>query len=244
MPISPMDIVTLSSPLPVPGTASEQIGAGMDPTPFTPRQQAVNTALTSGAGVTNPYGTGNVANPIQTPAMSGTAHLTSGGATVGGVTGMASPEAPKEIMLDGEKVDYADATGQKMAQAEQKQEDQISEFKEAFEEGTESRLGTGAETAARYYSSLSDKNNERLSKIGLDSHKMAGVTQMIQDRTKMGSARAVKRKDRKADKKARKEAGLTGKEKRLMRKAQRDARKDAWKSFKGDIELDAELNML
>lgn len=208
MPISPMDIVTLSSPLPVPGTVSEQIGAGMDPTPFTPRQQAVNTALSSGAGVTNPYGTGNVANPIETPAMSGTAHLTSGGATVGGVTGMTSPEAPKEIMLDGEKVDYADATGQKMAQAEQKQEDQIDEFEEAYKD-------------------------DKLEASELGYYKKG-----------MGKARAVKREDRKADRKARKEAGLTGKEKRLMRKAQRGARKDAWKSFKGNMELEAQENML
>jgi len=193
MPISPMDIATLSSPLPVPGTVSEQIGAGMDTSPFTPRQQAVNTALSSGAGVTNPYGTGNVPNPIDSTELAGTAHLTSGGATVGGVTGMTSPEAPKEIMLDGEKVD--DYTGEENAittkkraiqnarleakkQEEEKQEQFISDLHDA------NNSYRGMEGARGVRKDLKDADKEFIKQSGLTGKEKREMKRKLKDNRK------------------------------------------------------------
>ena len=55
----------------------------------------------------------------------------------------------------------------------------------------------------------------------------------------MSAARDIKRADRKADRQARKKAGLKGKEKRAVRKAQRQQRKDAFKAFKDQVDLEA-----
>ena len=56
----------------------------------------------------------------------------------------------------------------------------------------------------------------------------------------MGAARSVKREDRRADRDARKDAGLKGSKKRQMRRAQRKQRKYAWKDFKGKRDLKAQ----
>lgn len=53
------------------------------------------------------------------------------------------------------------------------------------------------------------------------------------------SARQAKGMDRKADRDARKEAGLTGSKKRQMRRAQRESRKEAWKNYKDDTAYEA-----
>jgi len=53
-------------------------------------------------------------------------------------------------------------------------------------------------------------------------------------------ARKAKRQDRKEDKWARQEAGLTGSEKRKMRRAQRRNRKQSWQNYKGEMDLQAQ----
>lgn len=252
MQISPIDIAVLSSPIPLPretGTiAPNSFGTGT--------QQNIQ-AITKGSGVTSPIGTGNQMTPMPTSSIGNTgqlygavtgAALESGGANVGGLV----DQGPKEDLET--KLEFASLEDQKQAAQEKKQEEQAKEYMKAFEEGASNKrtelIDEGVEKTKEAYDRLSDKNKERLDKIGLDAEKVGEglerVGELITkytggDKTGMSGARTVKRQDRRADRKARKKAGLKGSEKRAVRKAQRKARRAAFDEFKSERDYQASL---
>ena len=251
MQISPIDIAVLSSPIPLP----KETGT-IAPSSFGTGTQQNIQAITRGSGVTSPIGTGNTMapmpySPVRIPGqleggstITGAA-LESGGANVGGVV----QQAPKEDLET--KLEFASLEDQKIAAQEKAQEEQADEFMKAYEEGVSTKrdelIDEGVDKAEKIYDSLSDKNKERLSKLGLDSEKIGVGLEKVGDilggeKTGMRAARTVKRKDRKADRKARKEAGLKGSEKRAMRKAQRKSRRSAFKDFKSERDYQASLD--
>lgn len=242
--VSPIDIAVLSSPIPMPGETGT-----IAPSSFGTDTQQNIQAMTSGSGVTSPIGTGNIMTPVAGQLESGStitgAALESGGANVGGVV----QQAPKEDLET--KLEFASLEDQKIAAQEKAQEEQADEFMKAYEEGVSTKreelLDEGVDKAEKIYDSLSDKNKERLSKLGLDSEKIGVGLERVGDilggeKTGMRAARTVKRKDRRADRKARKEAGLKGSEKRAMRKAQRKSRRSAFKDFKSERDYQASLD--
>ena len=132
---------------------------------------------------------------------------------------------------------------------------QADEFMKAYEEGASTKrqelIDEGVEKTKEAYDKLSDKNKERLAKIGLDSEKVGeGLEKAGKliakytggEKTGMSGARTVKRQDRRADRKARREAGLKGSEKRAMRRAQRKSRRAAFKDFKAERDYQASLD--
>ena len=140
-------------------------------------------------------------------------------------------------------------------------EEQTNEFLKAYEEGytveegrRENLIDMGVTGVEQKYDSLSDKNKERLGKLGIDAEKIEGLGRIGQSLKRSGgqndmrSARLAKREDRYSDKKARRaafdaarEAGASRGEarrmKREMRRGARASRKDAWKTFKGERDL-------
>lgn len=140
-------------------------------------------------------------------------------------------------------------------------EEQTNEFLKAYEEGytveegrREDLIDMGVTGVEQKYDSLSDKNKERLEKLGIDAQKIEGLGKIGQSLKRSGgqndmrSARLAKREDRYSDKKARRaafdaarEAGASRGEarrmKREMRRGARASRKDAWKTFKGERDL-------
>ena len=140
-------------------------------------------------------------------------------------------------------------------------EEQTNEFLKAYEEGytveegrREDLIDMGVTGVEQKYDSLSDKNKERLEKLGIDAQKIEGLGRIGQSLKRSGgkndmrSARLAKREDKYSDKKARRaafdaarEAGASRGEarrmKREMRRGARASRKDAWKTFKGERDL-------
>ena len=117
-------------------------------------------------------------------------------------------------------IEFATAEDEQIAKREDQFEDQVDDYKKAFDSGTE------AEAKLR-------EGESGLQTFARQSDKFFADEGMVK-------ARGVKRADRKADRKARKEAGLTGKAKRRARKAQRQQRKDSFKAFKEELDLEAQ----
>jgi len=244
MPVaSPIDIAVLSSPIPLPRETNTLM-----PNSFGINTQQNFQAMTKGSGVVSPIGTGNQMTPMPIPSYGSVtgAALESGGANVGGVI----QQAPKEDLET--RLQFASLEDQKLAGQEEAQKKQVDEFIEAYEEGTDTKrtelIDEGVEKSKQLYDSLSDKNKQRLDKIGLDSKKVESTLEKVGDllsggkKTGMSGARTAKRKDRRDDRKARKEAGLKGSKKRQMRKAQRKARRAAFKDFKAERDYQASLD--
>ena len=123
MPVDPIDIAVLSSPITMPGETGT-----IAPSSFGTSTQQNIQAMTRGSGVTSPIGTGNTMTPMPFPPITGAA-LESGGANVGGVV----QQAPKEDLET--KLEFASLEDQKIAAVEKEQEEQANEFMKAYEEG-------------------------------------------------------------------------------------------------------------
>lgn len=245
--ISPIDIAVLSSPIPLPGKTAT-------PGSFNDNTQQNFTAMTQGSGVSSPIGTGNITTPLPTSSPStieGKA-LESGGSNVGGVVKTKQEVIPTDIK-------FATQEDENLAKQEEQYEDQVDEYDKAFK-----GEGEIAKDALEVYDKAKDTIDTKIkavsdsdiykkfeeSKLGqkLNEFKETGIGQkagqILDDKIKkriekrysgMSGARIEKRGDRKDDRKARKEAGLKGKEKRLARKAQRQNRRSAYKDFKEDL---------
>jgi len=217
--VSPIDIAVLSSPIPLPGESGT-----VSPGSFGVDTQQNFSAMAKGSGVSSPIGTGNTTTPLPTSdpslprssTIEGEA-LESGGANVGGLVKTEQDVIPTDI-------EFATAEDEQMAKREDQFEEQVDEYKEAFDSGTEAEAKlredeSGLQTFARKAE--------------------GGLLNLFRDEG-MAKARGAKKSDRKADRKARKEAGLTGKAKRRARKAQRQQRRDAFKAFKDELDLEAQ----
>ena len=214
--VSPIDIAVLSSPIPLPGESGT-----VSPGSFGVDTQQNFSAMAKGSGVSSPIGTGNQMMPSETfntaaeyGNIEGKA-LESGGANVGGLVKTEQEVIPTDIK-------FATAEDEQLAKQEDQFEDQVDEYKEAFDSGTEAEAKlreeeSGFQTFARKASQDNIFTDEGMAK-----------------------ARGVKRADRRADRQARKDAGLTGKAKRKARKAQRQQRRDAFKAFKDELDLEAQ----
>lgn len=242
--ISPIDIAVLSSPIPLPGKTAT-------PGSFNDNTQQNFTAMTQGSGVSSPIGTGNITTPLPTSSPStieGKA-LESGGSNVGGVVKTKQEVIPTDIK-------FATQEDENLAKQEEQYEDQVDEYDKAFK-----GEGEIAKDALEVYDKAKDTIDTKIkavsdtdiykkfeeSKLGqkLKESKLGQKAgQILDDKIKkriekrysgMSGARIEKRGDRKDDRKARKEAGLKGKEKRLARKAQRQNRRSAYKDFKEDL---------
>ena len=207
--VNPIDIAALSSPIPIP----ENTGGGFDP-----NTQQNYTAMTRGSGVLSPIGSGNTMDLMPSQQFNSAAEygsitgeaLESGGSNVGGLVKTEQEEIPTDIKFTTQEDETLDTQ-------ETQYDDQVDEYQKAFDSGTE------AEAKLREEESGLQTFARRSDNFFIDEG--------------MAAARGVKRADRKDDRKARKEAGLKGKEKRLARKAQRKNRKSAFKDFK-DNQLD------
>lgn len=177
---------------------------------FDPNTQQNYTAMTQGSGVLSPIGSGNITTPLPSPTPIEGAALTSGGANVGGLVKTEQDVIPTDIK-------FATQEDEILAKQEEQQEDQVDEYQSAYDKAKANEATLDEEQGAflRFARKADD--------FGIDDG--------------MSAARGVKRKDRKEDRKARKDAGLKGKEKRLARRAQRKNRKSAFKDFK-DNQLD------
>lgn len=215
--VSPIDIAVLSSPVPLPGESGT-----VSPGSFGVNTQQNFSAMAKGSGVSSPIGTGNTTTSLPTSdpslprssTIEGEA-LESGGANVGGVVKTEQEVIPTDIK-------FATAEDEQLAKKEDQFEEQVDEYKEAFDSGTE------AEAKLREEES------------GFQTFVRKASQDNIFTDEGMAKARGVKRADRKADGKARKEAGLTGKAKRRARKAQRQQRRDSFKAFKDELDLEAQ----
>ena len=252
MPIaSPIDIAVLSSPIPLP----KETGT-IAPSSFGTGTQQNIQAITRGSGVTSPIGTGNTMapmpySPVGIPGqleggstVTGAA-LESGGSNVGGVV----QQAPKEDLET--KLEFASLEDQKIAAAEKAQEEQVSEYMKAFEEGAVSERDTRAEQAASgaatgaaigTFTALPGVGTALGSAIGGTIGFLSGRKKGEEIKPGMRAARYIKRQDRREDRKARREAGLKGSQKRAMRKAQRKSRRAAFKDFKAERDYQASLD--
>jgi len=247
--VSPIDIAVLSSPVALPGESGT-----VTPSSFGVNTQQNFTAMTQGAGVSSPIGTGNTTTPLpisstDNPAQSygqiTGAALESGGANVGGVI----QQAPKDELET--KIEFATYKDQKLADSEKAYEEQTDDYMKAFE-GDENQekqsIKESLEAAGEEYVATGG--------LGVFSYGKAGkafIEARKGEQSGMSAARGVKRADRKADRKARKgktfneETGkyektgkkLKGKEKRAVRRAQRQQRRDAFKDFKDQVDLEA-----
>jgi hypothetical protein len=194
--------------------------------------------MTRGSGVTSPIGTGNQMMPVSQLGIEGQAYgpitgkaLESGGANVGGLVKTEQEVIPTDIK-------FATAEDEKIQKQEDQFEEQVDEYKAAFE-------GEGAEKKS-FKEALESAGEEFLAHGGTQTGPYSGYKAIKAfrdarrgEQSGMSAARDVKRADRKADRAARKKAGLKGKEKRAVRKAQRQQRRDAFKAFKDQIDLEA-----
>ena len=253
--VSPIDIAALSSPIPIP----ENTGGGFDS-----NTQQNYIAMTQGSGVTNPIGSGNTMDLIQTRggntmdlmpsqqfnsaaeygSITGEA-LESGGANVGGLVKTEQEVIPTDIKFATQEDEILD-------KQETQYEDQIDEYQKAYDGDSgeqksikESLEAAGEEFLAQGGTATGPYSQFKAFKAFREARKG--------EQSGMSAARGVKREDRKADRKARKgktynpETGkyektgekLKGKEKRLARRAQRKNRKSAFKDFKDNLEEDA-----
>ncbi len=249
MQISPIDIAVLSSPIPLPketGTiAPNSFGTGT--------QQNIQ-AITKGSGVTSPIGTGNEMTPMPYSSVgipgqleggstiTGAA-LESGGSNVGGVV----QQAPKKDLET--KLEFASLEDQKIAAQEKAQEEKVSEYMKAFEEGTVSEAdtrkesaATGAVIGAKAASFIPFVGTAVGAGLGAGIGYLSGKKEGEEVKPGMRAARFLKRQERRQAKKARKEAGLKGSEKRIMRRAQRKSRRAAFKDFKAERDYQASLD--
>lgn len=248
MEISPIDIAVLSSPIPLP----KETGT-IAPSSFGTGTQQNIQAITRGSGVTSPIGTGNTMtpmpySPVGIPGqleggstITGAA-LESGGSNVGGVV----QQAPKEDLET--KLEFASLEDQKIAAAEKAQEEQVSEYMKAFEEGTVSKADTrkesaaaGAAIGAKAASFIPFVGTAVGAGLGAGIGYLSGKKEGEEVKPGMRAARFLKRQDRREDRKARKAAGLKGSEKRAMRRAQRKSRRAAFKDFKAERDYQASL---
>lgn len=261
MPVAtPLDIAVLSSPVPVPGETGTIQGTSRTlDTQQTTNFGDVSNALTQGSGVVPAYGSGNRAQVIEennpppppTPSSSGTfeaSDLDETGSNVGGLAKEAGAAEDTKMELE-----YATASGQKEAEDAEKVaeefENQVNEYQEAFDSGivseTDTRkesAATGAAIGAKIGSAVPGAGTVIGAGLGAGIGFLAGKKKGERSKSGMSGVRFAKRQDRRADRDARKEAGLKGKEKRLARRAQRKQRRDAFKEFKDNLKLQAEVN--
>jgi|TARA_R100001460_G_C3504970_1_gene170817 hypothetical protein len=226
--VDPIDIAVLSSPVPLPGESGT-----VSPGSFGVNTQQNFSAMTKGSGVASPIGTGNVTTPLpssSTSTIEGRA-LESGGANVGGLVKTEQEVIPTDIK-------FATAEDEKVQKQEDQFEDQVDEYKKAFDGDSgskksikESLEAAGEEFLAQGGTAAGPYSQFKAFKAFREARKG--------EQSGMSAARDVKREDRKADRKARKKSGLKGKEKRAVRKAQRQQRRDAFKSFKDQVDLEA-----
>jgi hypothetical protein len=252
MEISPIDIAALSSPIPLPGETST-----VSPGSFGINTQQNFQAMTRGSGVSSPIGTGNTTTPLPISSTENVAQaygpitgaaLESGGSNVGGVV----QQAPKEDLATN--IEFATLEDQNLAKREENYQEQVSDYQKAFE-------GDSSEKKS-IKESLEAAGEEYVATGGLASqgYSLGKAAKAFRDSRKgeqsgMSAARGVKREDRKADRKARKgktfneETGkyektgekLKGRKKRELRKAQRRQRRSAFKDFKDNLEIQAEI---
>ena len=249
MQISPIDIAVLSSPIPLP----KETGT-IAPSSFGTGTQQNIQAIARGSGVTSPIGTGNEMtpmpySPVEVPGqlegdITGAA-LESGGANVGGVV----QQAPKKDLET--KLEFASLEDQKIAAEEKAQEEQVSEYMKAFEEGAVSERDTRAERAASgaatgaaigTFTALPGVGTALGAAIGGGIGYLSGKKEGEKVDPGMRAARYIKRLDRRADRKARREAGLKGSQKRVMRRAQRKSRRAAFEDFKAERDYQASID--
>lgn len=250
MEISPIDIAALSSPIPLPGETST-----VSPGSFGINTQQNFQAMTRGSGVSSPIGTGNTTTPLPISSTENVAQasgpitgaaLESGGSNVGGVV----QQAPKEDLATN--IEFATLEDQNLAKREENYQEQVSDYQKAFE-------GDSGEKKS-IKESLEAAGEEYVATGGLGGYSLGKAAKAFRDSRKgeqsgMSAARGVKREDRKADRKARKgktfneETGkyektgekLKGRKKRELRKAQRRQRRSAFKDFKDNLEIQAEI---
>ena len=208
----------VSPPAPL-GQAPAQ--SNMQTQPFNPTQQAMAQGLTgsnpNAFTPRLPVGTGNT---MYTGPMFNQEDI----ANVGGVTSMAPTEDTKAFIPEVES-------------ALDKQKNQ---FAEAGEKGYTTQYDTRGEMAAR-----GAAIGSVVPGVGTGAGAVIGGLTGLFTGSKKGkefdsgikAARAAKRDDIVADRKARKEAGLSGKENRQMRRQQRRSRRQAWKQYKADEKL-------
>ena len=270
--VSPIDIAVLSSPVPLPGeSGTVSPGSfGIDTRQnFSAMTQGSGVTSPIGTGnVTTPLPTSDPSLP-RASTIEGAA-LTSSGSNVGGLVRTEQEVIPTNIQFatqgDEETAAVEEAFQEQKSEYQKAYEegdtsqqtqdgksgktdvervgdaviegatDKIKAYDTALEEG---RFGDE-------YKDVKEGVKKAADKLGvtdaLDEFKAFRKKKKKERESGMSGARRVKRADRRADRKARKDAGLKGREKRAMRKAQRQQRRDAFKEFKDEIDLQAQID--